>query len=282
MNAHAQEVHKTGRAIILVHDANAAEGEPENIVEAYIPAISPTGQRFGAIEVYVDVSDLEDALEDAFTQVSWFLIAGTLLVMAVPAAAYVHRSRQLRRRDRELLELTRYDQLTGILNRNSVSELLDDLFADRRTRSGLGILFVDVDHFKQVNDQYGHACGDKLLKHIARILESSVRSDEDTVARYGGDEFVILCRSITLADFRSLYGRVMEGARTPCEHETKTYVPSLSVGAYLTSADDDQKTALHRADLAVYAAKRRGRGQVVEYSNDLEGMFEQDAARQTA
>lgn len=74
----------------------------------------------------------------------------------------------------------------------------------------------------------------------------------------------------------------MEGAKKPCTHEDKSYTPSLSVGAYLTQADDTEKTALHRADLAVYAAKRRGRGQVVEYSEDLEGLFKQDMARQTA
>jgi len=284
VNLNALNTFQTGQPkLIVIHDEEAeAAGGPDTFVEAYVPAVTPSGERVGTIELYIDVSPLESALESAFQQIGWLLIVGTTFILAIPAAAYVHRTKQLRKQDRRLLELTRYDQLTGILNRNSVSELLDDMFADPSTSEGLGVLFVDVDYFKQVNDQYGHACGDLLLKHIAGILRGSTRRNSDIVGRFGGDEFVVLAPEITREEFRKLYGRVMEGAKTPCTHEDKSYTPSLSVGAYLTQAGDTEKTALHRADLAVYAAKRRGRGQVVEYSKDLEGLFKQDQARQTA
>lgn len=284
VNLNALNVFQTGTPkLIVIHDDEAEEaGGPDTFVEAYVPAVTPSGERIGTIELYVDVSPLESALEEAFQQIGWLLVLGTTIVLSIPAVAYVYRTRQLRKQDRKLLELTRYDQLTGILNRNSVSEILDGLFEGGDTATGLGVLFVDVDYFKQVNDQYGHACGDLLLKHIAGILRDSTRKNTDIVGRFGGDEFVVLAPGITREEFRKLYGRVMEGARTPCTHGDKSYVPSLSVGAYLTQAGDTEKSALHRADLAVYAAKRRGRGQVVEYSEDLEGLFKQDAARQTA
>lgn len=284
LNKNALDVFFSGEPkLFVIHDEEAEySGQPDTFVEAYVPAVTPDGRRVGTIEVYVDVSPLEEALESAFQQIGWLLVLGTAIVLAIPAAAYVHRTGQLRKQDRKLLELTRYDQLTGILNRNSVSEVLDGFFADPHMGSGLGVLFVDVDYFKQVNDQYGHACGDLLLKHIAGILRDSTRRNSDVVGRFGGDEFVVLAPDITRDEFRKLYGRVMEGAKTPCAHEDKSYVPSLSVGAYLTREGDTEKTALHRADLAVYAAKRRGRSQVVEYSEDLEGLFKQDLARQTA
>ena len=284
LNENALEVFFSGKPkFFVIHDEEAEySGLPDTFVEAYVPAVTPSGKRVGTIEVYVDVSPMEEALESAFQQIGWLLVLGTTVILAIPAAAYVYRTRQLRRRDQELLELTRYDQLTGVLNRNSVSELLASRFKDKQSETRLGLLFVDVDYFKQVNDQYGHACGDKLLKHIAGLLKGSTRSKMDAVGRFGGDEFVVLAPDIGLEDFRKLYGRVMEGAKSACIHEGKSYVPSLSVGAYLTSPGDTEKTALHRADLAVYAAKRRGRGQVVEYSEDLEGLFTQDPARQTA
>jgi diguanylate cyclase (GGDEF)-like protein len=284
INQNALNAFQTGKPkLIVVHDEDAEEARgPDTFVEAYVPAVTPSGQRVGTIELYVDVSPLEDALESAFQQISWLLIIGTAIVLAIPAGAYVHRTNQLRKQDQKLLELTRYDQLTGILNRNSVSEILVRFFKEQAGARRLGVLFVDVDYFKQVNDQHGHACGDLLLKHIADILRDSTRRGIDIVGRFGGDEFVVLAPGISMDDFRKLYGRVMEGAKTPCSHEDKSYTPSLSVGAYLTREGDTEKTALHRADLAVYAAKRRGRGQVVEYSDDLEGLFKQDAARQTA
>ncbi|WP_269582384.1 GGDEF domain-containing protein [Roseibium sp. Sym1] len=284
INQNALNAFQTGKPkLIVVHDEEAEEARgPDTFVEAYVPAIAPSGQRVGTIELYVDVSPLEDALESAFQQISWLLIIGTAIVLAIPAGAYVHRTKQLRKQDQKLLELTRYDQLTGILNRNSVSEILARLFKEQAGARGLGVLFVDVDYFKQVNDQYGHACGDRLLKHIADILCDSTRRGTDIVGRFGGDEFVVLAPGISRDEFRKLYGRVMEGAKTPCSHEDKSYTPSLSVGAYLTREGDTEKAALHRADLAVYAAKRRGRGQVAEFSEELEGLFKQDAVRQTA
>jgi diguanylate cyclase (GGDEF)-like protein len=247
-----------------------------------VPAITASGEKVGTIELYVDASAFEEALEETFQEVSIYLVAGTVLVLLFPIAAFVRRTQQLMQNDKRMLELTRYDQLTGVFNRNSTTQHLKALFIDPDRAAGTGILFVDVDYFKQVNDKYGHACGDILLKHIADVLKSSIRLKDDVVGRYGGDEFVILCRNITKDDFRRLSQRVMEGAKTPCTHEGNSYTPSLSVGAYLSRDGDTEDLALHRADLAVYAAKRGGRNQVVEFSEDLEGLFKNDEAQKSA
>ncbi len=284
VNETALDVFKSRKpAIAVIHNDHVQDPAiPETYVEAYLPAVSPEGDAIGTIEVYVEASGLEEALEDTFQRVSFYLIAGTLLVLFIPAVAYVVRTRQLMRKDKQLLELTRYDQLTGILNRNSVTEVATDLFSRRIDQNRIGVLFIDVDYFKQVNDQYGHACGDKLLRHIADLLKASTRGKQDIVGRYGGDEFLVLCEDIAPGDFRRLYRRIMENAKTPCEQDGRTYVPSLSVGAYLSHSTDTRETALHRADLSVYAAKRGGRGQVVEYTKALEGLFQDDEAKKTA
>lgn len=287
-NPKAIATYQSGKPMVIIHhddnDEQAASLRtgPETFIEAYVPAITASGEKVGTIELYVDASAFEEALEETFQEVSLYLVLGTVLIVMVPVAAFVRRTQQLMQNDKRMLELTRYDQLTGILNRNSVTQHLKALFIDPQRSAGTGILFVDVDHFKQVNDQYGHACGDVLLKHIASILQSSIRLKDDVVGRYGGDEFVVLCRSITLDEFRLLYDRVIENAKTPCSHEGNRYTPSLSIGAYLSEDGDTEKSALHRADLAVYAAKRGGRNQVVEYSPDLEGMFKEEEAQQRA
>ncbi|TYC63195.1 GGDEF domain-containing protein [Rhodobacterales bacterium] len=276
----ALNVYRTGIPALAVHKnvPDKKFGAPITLVEAYVPAQKSNGERVGVIEVQFNVTQLEKALRRAFSKVGWVLILGTIFLLSLPAAALVYRTRQLRSRDLKLLELMRYDQLTGVLNRNSVSEHFDAVFQPRDGRSRIGILFIDVDHFKQFNDQHGHACGDAILRHIAERLLSCVDEKEDIVARFGGDEFLILVRGVDLAGLRALYGRIMEAVMKPCTYDGKPLVTNLSVGVYLTQLGDTQKTGFHRADLALYAAKKRGRGQVVEYSPELETLFGSEAS----
>ncbi|MEP3047439.1 MAG: GGDEF domain-containing protein [Roseibium sp.] len=286
--ANARLAFQTGEPVVIIHQddndeiSNDLRFMPETFIEAYIPAITLSGQKVGTFELYIDASAYKKALEKTFQKVSLYLVLGTVLVLLVPIAAFVRRTQQLMQNDKRLLELTRFDQLTGVFNRNSISQHLSAVFDSPQEQNSVGILFIDIDYFKQVNDQYGHATGDKLLQHIARILKASVRSKNDIVGRYGGDEFIIICPDISLKDFRKFYGRIMEGAKTPYHNDTSSHAPSLSIGAFLTSPEDNQKTALHRADLAVYAAKHRGRNQVVEYSSKLEDLFADGDTQQSA
>jgi len=281
-NERALGVHESGKpSISIIEHADAAHSE-ETFAQVYLPAVLPTGERIGTLEVLVDVSSFREALHGAFKKTGGLMVAGTTVFLLIPVGIYVHRTRQLRRKDKQLLELTRYDQLTGTFNRNSISQIFEEHFQDPESPLNLGILFVDIDYFKQVNDQFGHVCGDLLLQQIAQALKECVRGGSDTVGRFGGDEFVVLLPEISLRDFRSLYGRMMEKATTPKDVSGYLYAPSLSVGAYLAVTGDTGRTALHRADLAVYAAKRRGRSQIVEYSDELEGLFHHADVRQIA
>jgi diguanylate cyclase (GGDEF)-like protein len=268
--------NKTGKPLILVKEREDTKRAdlPETYVETYTPATTPDGQRIGVVEVYVDVSHVEETLEGAFQRVGRYLILSTAILLAVPASAFVFRSRQLMQKDRQLLELTRFDQATGVLNRNSVSEVLRASFAPNAERENIGILFIDIDHFKTVNDRHGHICGDQLLKYIADHIVGCTRQDNDTVGRYGGDEFIVLCPGVNPAGLRRICERIMSITEAPWEDAPAPIVPSLSIGAYVTGAEDTERSALHAADIAVYAAKHRGRGQVAEFTPDMIDTFE--------
>lgn len=155
-----------------------------------------------------------------------------------------------------------HDQLTGLPNRALLSDRLEMALGRAHRRSdGLALLFVDIDDFKNINDQFGHAAGDKLLADFARRIQDVLRED-DTIARMGGDEFVVLLPG---AKKRSDATRVLtEITRVICEPftwESETVHVSASIGvALLEDTGEPQDSLLIRADRAMYAAKEAGGG----------------------
>jgi diguanylate cyclase (GGDEF)-like protein/PAS domain S-box-containing protein len=154
-----------------------------------------------------------------------------------------------------------HDALTGLPNRVSLRERMHVALAQaRRSGTGLALMFVDLDEFKPVNDRLGHGVGDRLLKEIAVRLRECVRG-EDTVARVGGDEFVLLVSSVRLGETaarvaQKLLDRIQEPVRID-EHELSL---SASVGIALYPDDgSDQEALLRSADAAMYRAKQLGR-----------------------
>jgi diguanylate cyclase (GGDEF)-like protein len=164
----------------------------------------------------------------------------------------------------DLAELAIHDGLTGLANRAFVMARLEsDLKRAKRARRNrtTGVLFLDLDDFKLINDAFGHPSGDEVLIAVARRLESGVR-DGDTIARLGGDEFIILLadlRSPTAAEIAAQ--RVLRLLATPLELADRSVTVSASVGiatAELGEATPDELVA--QADMAMYAAKTAGRG----------------------
>ena len=155
-----------------------------------------------------------------------------------------------------------HDSLTGLPNRTLfLDRLQNSLDAGRRSsREGVALLFIDLDHFKLVNDSRGHAVGDRVLIEIAQRLRSSVRVG-DTVARLGGDEFTVLCQRCTEAgQVATTIERILDALRAPVAIGDQSLVVSASIGVALSrtgygSADD----MLRDADIAMYRAKAQGR-----------------------
>jgi len=161
-----------------------------------------------------------------------------------------------------LAHLAYHDALTGLPNRRLFFDRLSHaLHVRERHRDDLGLLFIDIDSFKGINDRLGHLVGDQVLVDVAQCLLTSARAS-DTVARSGGDEFVILCERLenSVRDLVALARRI--GTRiSPCMATGKDPVTvTVSVGITTVTADEDADALVRQADTAMYAAKQRGPG----------------------
>jgi len=125
----------------------------------------------------------------------------------------------------------------------------------------MSLLFLDVDHFKKVNDTLGHAAGDAVLCAVAERLQEVLR-DDDTAARLGGDEFAILLEDTSALEAAEVAQRILEAVRRPVECAGRVVTTGVSIGVAERGVDTDAGTLLRHADLAMYAAKRAGRGRV--------------------
>ncbi len=174
-----------------------------------------------------------------------------------------------KRAQRELLEAARYDAVTGLINRAYFLDLLGHaLDRARRKASTVNILFLDLDHFKSINDNLGHAAGDALLKQVAGRIARSVRNS-DVVARLGGDEFTIMVEDAESATAAARVADKVLAAMQPAFELAGNAVivtPSIGIAGY-PDAGDDVQTLLQNADIAMYRAKSKSRN-TVEFFND--------------
>jgi len=175
---------------------------------------------------------------------------------------------QLKAAETEVQRLSHYDSLTGLPNRALLLDRLQQLLAlSERQNQRFAVLFVDLDHFKEVNDSLGHQTGDELLCSIGQRLREGVRA-QDTVARMGGDEFVLLLPGTEGAEALQLAQKLQHTLRQPLSlpgmHD---YRPRASVGVALYPDDAQTSEALLRhADMAMYAAKTSGRDRAERYT----------------
>lgn len=165
----------------------------------------------------------------------------------------------------ELQRLSRHDGLTGLLNRRAMEELLEaQIRHSRAAAAPFVLMMLDLDHFKRINDQYGHPVGDLALKHVAGLL-SGAMPQSAALARYGGEEFVILFPTATLSQAGQLAEHLRDLlASNPLLQETASIPLSMSLGvAQWRGPADDLSQLLLRADAALFQAKVQGRNRVV-------------------
>jgi two-component system cell cycle response regulator len=155
-----------------------------------------------------------------------------------------------------------HDELTGLSNRRVVLEAIDREYARRRREGGnLGIILIDLDHFKNVNDTYGHLAGDAVLKEAARRMTASVRP-YDTVGRYGGEEFLVVAPSCNSSGAVKLAERIRESIQAlpmPSVAGPVSITASCGVAVSNTAKPLDPQELLRSADEALYRAKENGR-----------------------
>jgi diguanylate cyclase (GGDEF)-like protein len=178
--------------------------------------------------------------------------------------------------EQELRHQATHDPLTGLPNRAVLAEALERAL-HRRDGAQVALMVCDVDHFKAVNDTYGHTVGDAVLAEVARRLRASVRA-EDLVARISGDEFVILLQDAGRKAVTGVCDRLMDIVSTPLPLASRRLVPSLSVGVARSGPRSTAESLFGSADAALYEAKALGRGRVVH----VDGQMRQRARERTA
>jgi diguanylate cyclase (GGDEF)-like protein len=177
------------------------------------------------------------------------------------------------RADRESYALATTDSLTGVYNRRTFAELAEpQLSRSRRSKLPVSLLMLDLDHFKRINDTYGHLAGDHVLKAFSALVRSCLRK-EDLLARYGGEEFVVLLPDSPEVAAAALAERIRsEVASKPLDVNGRSIHVTVSVGVASESGEalPPLESMLARADEALYAAKNQGRDRVVVLPTRLE------------
>ena len=174
--------------------------------------------------------------------------------------------------ENELTELAHHDQLTGILNRRGVDTLARHEFSKLSRESGeLSIIMADIDHFKMVNDRFGHHVGDRVLTGFAQLVSEHLRP-YDIFGRIGGEEFIIILPNTTLQEGMMLAERLRSQVESFVFQENKNKIhitASFGVAEYLPEADTVEKL-ISLADKAMYWAKQMGRNRVAQYAPIVE------------
>ena len=239
--------------------------------QVYVP-VKRGGKVLGVAEIYVDQTERASRNEDAFLRVTGAVAALLLVLLAVASYQFWVRLRRQRQADSRVRYMAHHDALSGALNRASFNEVLQQA-AWRRAEGGpaFSLLCIDLDHFKDVNDNFGHAAGDQVLRVATQRLKVAVR-EGDQVARLGGDEFAIVLLGVaTVEAVTPLAQRIVEALALAYELSDQRVVCGGSVGVAIHGLDaTDPDDLLGKADLALYRAKANGRGSFSFYDVEMD------------
>lgn len=209
---------------VQFHAETVALGVARSLQSVYVPDVQPDGTVAGIFMLSTDVTALKDV-------------------------------------ERQLSQLAHVDALTGLPNRRQFEERLDQAMArSRRSKRPMALIFMDVDHFKGINDSLGHGVGDAVLREFAVRLEGGIRIT-DLAARLAGDEFVVIAEGLNTVDEATVIaGKLVESIRRPMMIKGKPLQVTASMGlAYYTGHEGSAEELTVRADRALYRAKEAGR-----------------------
>lgn len=259
-------VDRGDTALALKIDAN--EVDPKFIAIAETVHAADSSHHESSLSQLTQLRDLEK-LQGWLTP--WVFLLGLLLALATASVTRGHR-RLLDVERRRALHRSLHDALTGLPNRTLLFERFTRaLSAAQHTGTTAGLLLIDMDRFKEINDTFGHHYGDELLRQVGARLRS-VLTEGDTIARLGGDEFAVLLPDVT--DIRAateVGARLRDALETPFLIDGVALDVEASVGAVLSGEHGtDPTTLLQRADVAMYVAKARNLG-VFAYDPDADG-----------
>ncbi|MCT7941572.1 sensor domain-containing diguanylate cyclase [Shewanella holmiensis] len=217
-------------------------------------------------QLTVQLSSLRDALtrKEALESREQTLLRKSIESMRKELNSITQEANCYKEKLFEHQKLNLLDPLTQLANRTALEDRMDQEYRNHiRFKTPLWIAVTDIDHFKSVNDNFGHSTGDKTLQVIAMALKNSLR-DSEFVARYGGEEFVLLLPDITQDHISTLLNRVREKVKNiPFKFKNQRITVTLSIGAAQVMDNETMEEAFERADAALYKAKNNGRDRVV-------------------
>lgn len=241
-----------------------------DLISSYVPVrVVGNAEIEGAMEIYSDVTDLLKIIDQARWQIA-VVVLGMLgllylfLLIIVRRADGVIALYQAEQREREMTarHQAMHDTLTGVANRGAFNEQFQATLDRARTEGGtFGLLFIDLDDFKQVNDRLGHHAGDELLKIVAARIQGNLRK-KDKLFRAGGDEFIALLPSIAQpSEAGTIAERIIASIQQPVILGDDTAMVGASIGIAAFPWDGNTaSTLIQHADAAMYRAKQSGRG----------------------
>ena len=244
-------------------ERGAGTGLPTLYTNTNVPFMD--GSRFlGSIRIYSDQTGRSAIYKQAFG----FLTAGLIIVLAlgssIAGTIIARKIKEHQKVENRVRYLAHHDSLTGLMNRASFSDAIEDALEAASSQSGgssqTGLLWIDLDYFKEVNDMHGHAIGDALLKKVAITLLESV-SEGEMVGRVGGDEFAILCRpSRSKTEIKQLAESLCDSLNTFVNIDDRFIPCGACIGIAVAPSDGETAIELTKsADLAMYNAKAEGR-----------------------
>ncbi|MBL4877218.1 MAG: diguanylate cyclase [Cohaesibacteraceae bacterium] len=250
VNPKALNVYKTGFSHVEVHDGSQKVNRPDIYVEAYVPAVSSTGEVRGVLEVYVDQTASIEFIRQNFANLAFYIPLICALVFLVPACMYVGRYEKLMSDELSEYHLSEYDPSTGVYNRGAFAHKLEVIFNARMlNRQDIGIVFVAVDDFRSITEVYGLDGADKFLCHVAQILSHTVR-ESDLTGRHSGHEFIITLPDIDRERLDLVMDRVLTDLHVPMNFGNKFISSGFHVGAHLSTGHQAAQDALVAAEIA--------------------------------
>jgi diguanylate cyclase (GGDEF)-like protein len=258
-SSEAARAAATGQLVVDAKHGDTAD-LPAFFARAFVPVVIDN-RAIAVVGAFVDQTEVHAIFRKAFFIATMLLCLLIGLAFSIPAIAWYRRTIEKQQADRRIRFLAEHDVLTGLSNRASFIERLDGALATLPLRGdNLAVYFIDIDRFKEVNDTLGHDGGDFLLKTIGERLRAVSRID-DAVARFGGDEFVLLQRGLTgRHDAATFANRIAAAVAAPVHFKDQEVRATVSVGVALAPCDGNSPDRLLKcADLAVYQGKADGR-----------------------
>lgn len=219
----------------------------------------------GGISVTITATDMMKQLKEnrIFLIISAIGIVSLLFVLI----RFISQSfvKDIKKAEMKLVDLANTDFLTGLINRRELfNRLAMEISRARRNKKPLSFIMIDIDHFKKINDIYGHSTGDLVLKELSRKLRETLRS-HDIICRYGGEEFLVVAPETSVIEASELAERLRcaaEEITIPADIATTTVNINISLGVSQLMENEDGEKAISRADSAMYRAKNAGRNRV--------------------